>query len=86
MRFALFFGNRGFFPGELIESAREEMKEAVESRGHETLSMPAELTRYGAVETLAEGRQYAAFLKENENKDSFIERSRQAIINLRDAK
>ena len=27
--FALFFGNRGFFPGELIDGAREELKKAV---------------------------------------------------------
>ncbi len=66
MRFALFFGNRGFFPGELIASAREEVKSAVEAKGHETLLLPLESTRYGAVETPAEGKIYAAFLKENE--------------------
>jgi L-fucose isomerase-like protein len=68
MKFALFFGNRGFFPGELIESAREEVKEAVEKQGHEVLILPAELTRYGAVETSKEGRTYANFLKENEGR------------------
>ena len=28
--FALFFGNRGFFPGEVIADARKEMIEALE--------------------------------------------------------
>lgn len=65
MKFALFFGNRGFFPGELIESARKEVTEAVNKQGIETISLPAELTRYGAVETVIEGKIYAEFLKEH---------------------
>ncbi|MFO7611565.1 MAG: hypothetical protein R6W99_03640 [Clostridia bacterium] len=65
MIFALFFGNRGFFPGELIASAREEVKAAVEARGHKTILLPPESTRYGAIETRAEGKIYAKFLKEN---------------------
>ena len=65
MKFALFFGNRGFFPGELIASARSEVTNAVESAGHETLILPAELTRYGAVETAREGDIYANFLDEH---------------------
>ena len=68
MRFALFFGNRGFFPGELIASAREEVKAAVENKGFETILLSSELTRFGAVETPAEGKIYAEFLKENEGK------------------
>ena len=31
--FALYFGNRGFFPGELIASAREEMCRALKNCG-----------------------------------------------------
>lgn len=67
MKFALFFGNRGFFPGELIASAREEVKAAVEKRGFETLLLPADLTRYGAVETPAEGKIFAEYLKQNQD-------------------
>ena len=33
MRFALFFGNRGFFPESLVASAREEMEKAVAGNG-----------------------------------------------------
>lgn len=66
MRFALFFGNRGFMPAELIEGAREDMKKAVADAGYEYLIMDKEATRYGAVETRDEGRLYAAWLKEHE--------------------
>jgi len=68
MTFALYFGNRGFFPGELIASAREEMTEAVKKAGHDFILMDESLTRYGAVETVAEGKKYAAFLEENRSK------------------
>ncbi len=60
--FALFFGNRGFFPETLIAGAREEMRRAVESAGFGALLADEDLTRYGAVETPEEGRRYAAFL------------------------
>ncbi len=66
MRFALFFGNRGFMPAELIEGAREDMKKAVSDAGYEYLIMDREATRYGAVETREEGRIYAKWLKSHE--------------------
>ena len=66
--FALYFGNRGFFPGEVIESAREELKKAVTDAGFDFICMNPEKTRYGAVETIAEGKQYADFLEENKGK------------------
>ena len=63
--FALFFGNRGFFPPSLQGSARREMKHELEKLGHEVIMAPAKATRYGAVETAAEGRCYAEFLRKN---------------------
>jgi L-fucose isomerase-like protein len=66
MKFALFFGNRGFFPEKLIDEARTEIKGVVESLGYETLIMPEGITKYGAVETVEDGRKYAAFLKQHE--------------------
>ena len=68
LTFALFFANRGFFPGELIASAREEMQSAVRAAGFDCIAMAAEATRFGAVETMEEGRKYAAFLDENRGK------------------
>jgi len=38
-RFAVFFGNRGFFPASLQADARKEMIEALEQRGHEVLAL-----------------------------------------------
>ena len=61
--FALYFGNRGFFPETLIASAREEVAAAVEKAGFSYLMPPADMTRYGAVETKDEGLTYAAWLK-----------------------
>lgn len=63
--FALFFGNRGFFPGEVIEEARKSMVEACEKNGYGYLIMDESLTRYGAVETINEGKLYAKFLEEH---------------------
>ncbi len=63
MKFALFFGNRGFMPAELIAGAREDMIKAVTDAGHEALVMDASLTRYGAVETRDEGRLYHDWLE-----------------------
>ena len=62
MEFALYLGNRGFFPERLIAEARREVTEALAALGIDTLCAPENLTRYGAVETAAEGRAFAAFL------------------------
>ncbi|MGN1040820.1 MAG: L-fucose/L-arabinose isomerase family protein, partial [Candidatus Fimimonas sp.] len=66
MKFALFFGNRGFMPAELIAGARKDMIKAVTDAGHEALVMDEKLTRYGAVETRDEGRLYHDWLKSHE--------------------
>lgn len=65
---ALYFGNRGFFPERLIASAREELVSRLNSIGVNSLCMPENATRYGAVETAAEGRAYAGFLEQNKGK------------------
>ncbi len=64
-RFALFFGNRGFFPASLIAEAREELPRLLKSWGHEVIMLEESATRLGAVETLQEGQRYASFLREN---------------------
>ncbi len=66
--FALFFGNRGFFPASLIAGAREEMTRELNALGHEVLMLDSEATRYGAVETPQEGEVYANFLRANRGK------------------
>lgn len=66
--FALYFGNRGFFPESLITAARKEMKDTLGKMGYQTLVMDENATRFGAVETTDEGLKYAAFLKEKRGK------------------
>jgi L-fucose isomerase-like protein len=61
--FALFFGNRGFFPASLITAARKEMVATLKRLGHRTLVLDAKATRHGAVETPEEGAKYAKFLE-----------------------
>ncbi len=63
MKFALFFGNRGFMPAELISGARQDMIKAVTDAGYEYLVMDENATRYGAVETRDEGRLYHDWLE-----------------------
>jgi L-fucose isomerase-like protein len=63
--FALFFGNRGFFPASLQKIARRELVTVLEKAGHRTLALPEDATRYGAVETPREGEVYAEFLRQH---------------------
>lgn len=64
--FALFFGNRGFMPAELIKGAREDLMKAVTDAGYDYILMDEKATRYGAVETRDEGRIYHDWLKSHE--------------------
>lgn len=66
--FALFFGNRGFFPASLIAGARAEMQRELNALGHEVILLDETATRYGAVETPREGDVYANFLRANRGK------------------
>ena len=66
--FALFFGNRGFFPASLIDGARKELQKVLKQWGHKTLMLDKGATRYGAVETPREGELYAKFLEKNRGK------------------
>jgi uncharacterized protein (DUF3820 family) len=45
--YALYFGNRGFFPGELMAAAREELSRLLTSWGYGVLLMPAEAPATG---------------------------------------
>jgi len=63
MTFALYFGNRGFFPESLIVGARKELAEAVSRAGHNFLIPDIDMTHFGAVETRQDGWLYASWLK-----------------------
>jgi len=66
--FALFFGNRGFFPETLIAGAREEVTKAVHDAGYDCIMPDINMTKFGAVESRQDGQVYAKWLKENEGK------------------
>src|SRR5664279_5269098 len=61
--FALYFGNRGFFPESLMASAREEITSVLKKLGYDYLLMDESATRFGAVEGTADGIKYAQFLE-----------------------
>lgn len=63
--FALYFGNRGFFPASLFAEARAELPARLKELGHDVLMMDESATRYGAVETPAEGAVYAEWLRQH---------------------
>ncbi|HHT67474.1 MAG TPA: hypothetical protein GX010_04600 [Erysipelotrichaceae bacterium] len=67
MKFALFFGNRGFFPETLVASAREEMCEAVKKAGHDYVCLDANKTKFGAISNEEDGLVFAKFLKEHDD-------------------
>ncbi len=66
--FALYFGNRGFFPEALIADARRDLQETLESAGYGTLLLDEGATRYGAIESVDDGMKYAAFLEQNKGR------------------
>ena len=66
--FALFFGNRGFFPAAWQEQARSELTATLHRLGHEVITLDPGATRHGAVETPKEGQIYADFLFANRGK------------------
>jgi L-fucose isomerase-like protein len=66
LRFAVIFGNRGFFPGELVSFAREEMALAIQKSGSEPLLMDSSLTHFGAIESLQDAYLFHDFLKKEQ--------------------
>jgi L-fucose isomerase-like protein len=63
--FAVLVGNRGFFPESLIAAARDEVRATLTALGHDVLMLPADATRYGAVETPAEGAAFAKMVRDH---------------------
>jgi L-fucose isomerase-like protein len=56
MTFGLIVGNRGFFPGHLVKTGREEMIRVLEASGYGVVTLSPDQTKYGAVEARAEAR------------------------------
>lgn len=58
-------GNRGFFPGHLCETGREQILRVLQEEDIEALILPASETRYGAVESFEEATRYGRFFREH---------------------
>lgn len=62
---AIVVGNRGFFPAHLCESGRRDILNLLSAQGIETVTLPVEATKFGAVESLADAQKCADLFREN---------------------
>src|ERR1700723_1813255 len=65
MAFGLIVGNRGFFPGHLAESGREEMLRGLEQAGIDVVALGIDESKYGSVETHDEAKRCAALFRKH---------------------
>lgn len=63
MTMGVIVGNRGFFPGHLAESGRQEMMRSLQEANIEVVSLNPEQSRYGAVETHDEAKRCAELFR-----------------------
>ena len=63
--FGVIIGNRGFFPAVLARDGRDEILKTLEKEGYRTVCLTPELTKFGAVETLADARRCADLFKQH---------------------
>ncbi len=65
MTFGIVVGNRGFFPGHLAKTGREEIIAVLEAEGAQAIVLSPEESRHGAVETYAESQRCAELFKKH---------------------
>ena len=65
MTFGVVVGNRGFFPGHLAKSGREELLAVLEKAGAKAIVLSPEESRHGAVETYDEAKRCAELFKKH---------------------
>ena len=68
MTFGLVVGNRGFFPGHLVKTGREEILAVIKKSGYDVIALGADDTRYGAVESREESKKLADLFRANRDK------------------
>src|SRR5882757_846671 len=59
----IIIGNRGFFPAHLCEAGRREILKVLEEEGIKAITLPADATRFGAVESLTDAQKCADLFK-----------------------
>jgi len=65
LTFGVVVGNRGFFPGMLAKTGREEIISVLEAAGTNVVVLSPEESKYGAVETYAEAQRCAELFKKH---------------------
>ena len=65
LTFAVLVGTRGCFSADLARTGREQLLAQLAQLGHRALLLPAEATPNGAVETIADGHQYAELFNQH---------------------
>ena len=68
MTLGLVVGNRGFFPGHLVKTGREEILAVIKKSGYDVVALDADETRYGAVESREESKKLADLFRANRDK------------------
>ncbi len=63
--FGVIVGNRGFFPGHLARTGRDEILRALADEGYDAVILGAEDTNHGAVESRDEAKACAALFRDN---------------------
>jgi len=66
--FGVIVTTRGFFPGKLAETARKQILEKLEKMGHESIILPEQETRYGAIESHEDSKKLAKLFSDNRDK------------------
>ncbi|MBF0431789.1 MAG: fucose isomerase [Fibrobacteria bacterium] len=62
---AVIVGTRGFFPSSLATEGRKDLLAALKQLDIDPIIMPEDATPYGAVETLADAKKYAAYFSQH---------------------
>ncbi|MHC4315576.1 MAG: fucose isomerase, partial [Planctomycetota bacterium] len=63
--FGVIVGNRGFFPDILAKQGRKSILEVLKKNGFNSVALPMQETKYGAVETFADAKKCAALFAKN---------------------
>jgi L-fucose isomerase-like protein len=70
--FGLVVGSRGFFPGHLARSGREQMIAVLEAAGYEAICPTPEETTHGAVQSREDAKKCAELFRKNAGKISGV--------------
>jgi L-fucose isomerase-like protein len=71
--FGVIVGNRGFFPDALAKQGRKNILDVLRKNGFNSVAVPMQETKYGAVETFDDARKCAAlFAQKSEKIDGII--------------